>query len=76
MGIALAVRANSPEPPVVVERVVTEYLPLEQPAGDLSLLAPDPTASSLAEPEPVPRALTTVDEMISSEIEPPTTPQR
>ena len=70
MGIALAVRANSPEPPVVVERVVTEYLPLDQPAGDLSLLAPDPAASSLAEPEPVPRALTTVDEMISSEIEP------
>ena len=33
VGLALALRMNSQEEPVVVERVVTEYLPMRSPAA-------------------------------------------
>ncbi|MDG2488723.1 MAG: hypothetical protein P8M65_13515 [Roseibacillus sp.] len=70
VGLALALRAKSQDPPVVVERVVTEYLPYQQPAGKLLDAIPQSTADPAAEPSPLPAALTTAEEMVSSEAGP------
>ncbi len=61
VGIALALR-NNDVPPIVMERVVTEYLPLAPPAA-----LPAPDAPSLTQaPAPIPKAFTNEEELANS----------
>jgi len=66
VGLALAVRNQSEEPGKVVERVVTEYLPLEPPARSTPPATPAPTGK----PSPIPKAFTNIEELVSSDAGP------
>ena len=69
IGLALALRMNSQEEPVVVERVVTEYLPVQPLAPNpLSAIA-ESAADSIAEPSPLPAPFTTAEELVNSKAE-------
>ena len=58
VGLALALRMNSQKEPVVVERVVTEYLPIQPPAANSRVTTTEPAAVSTAEPSPLPVSYT------------------
>lgn len=70
VGVALALRTTAGEPPVVVERVVTEYVPVNlpdvpQPADPAP--APPPEVTAFRPPEaPIPKAFTNIEEILSS----------
>ncbi len=70
VGLALALRMNSQKAPVVVERVVTEYLPIQPPAANSRATITEPAADSTAEPSPLPAPFTTAEELLNSEAEP------
>lgn len=55
IGVALAVRGQSPRDPVVVERIVTEYIPVALTAATESRPEPAPAATeTAADPAPAP----------------------
>ncbi|MEO1826051.1 MAG: hypothetical protein ABGZ31_10100, partial [Roseibacillus sp.] len=70
VGLALALRMNSQTAPVVVERVVTEYLPIQPPAANSRVTITEPAAGSTAEPSPLPAPFTTAEELVNSDAEP------
>ena len=70
VGLALALRMNSQKAPVVVERVVTEYLPIQPPAANSRVTTTEPAAVSTAEPSPLPAPFTTAEELVNSDAEP------
>lgn len=64
VGVALALRTTPGNSPVVVERVVTEYVPMTLPAGEPESTVPPPVpvpTPSL----PIPRAFTNAEELLS-----------
>ncbi|MBL49220.1 MAG: hypothetical protein CMP28_09715 [Roseibacillus sp.] len=73
VGVALALRSNPGEPPVVVERVVTEYVPMSlpdagrQPAEPAPAPTPPSRPAALPKPEaPIPKAFTNIEEILST----------
>ena len=70
VGLALALRMNSQKEPVVVERVVTEYLPIQPPAATTRVNITAPAADSTVEPSPLPAPFTTAEELVNSDAEP------
>ena len=65
VGIALALRNNDVSP-VVMERVVTEYLPLSPPATLPQPAPPSPAPLPTPAPSPVPKAFTNAEELINN----------
>ncbi|MDP7105795.1 MAG: hypothetical protein QGH41_01890, partial [Roseibacillus sp.] len=58
VGVALALRTTPGDSPAVVERVVTEYVPITLPAGEPESTVPVPTPTPSL---PIPEAFTNAE---------------